>query len=102
LLRSKLDTLVGTWRDADEDYGSSVQFTIRAAGAVFEVVGLDTYDGERLSISNVSWDGHVLRFDSVVPSTEHRVEYALEVTLPSEVLIRSTRCERWIRADPTA
>jgi hypothetical protein len=93
--------LVGTWRDADDDYGSTVQFTIRAAGATFEVAGLDTSDGEQLSISNVCWDGRVLRFDSFVPSTDHRVEYAFEVTLPSEVLVRYTKSERWVRANPT-
>jgi hypothetical protein len=94
--------LVGTWKDADEDYGSGVQFTISAAGATFEVAGMDTSDGEALSISNVDWDGRVLRFDSFVPSTRHRVEYTIEVTSPSEVLIRYTRSERWIRAHPTA
>jgi hypothetical protein len=95
-------SLIGTWRDADEDYGSRIQFTIRAAGSAFEVAGVDTSDGEQLSISNVCWDGRVLRFDSFVPSTYHRVEYAFEVTSPSEVLVRYTRSERWVRADPTA
>ena len=94
--------LVGTWRDADEDHGSSVQITIRAAGADFEVSGVDASDGERLSISNVRWDGRVLQFDSFVPSTGHRVEYALEVTSPSEVLIRHAQCERWIKTKPRA
>jgi hypothetical protein len=94
--------LVGTWRDADEDYGTSIRFTVRAVGANFEVSGQDTHDGEQLLISNVHWDGRVLRFDSFVPSTGHQVEYVFEVTSPSEVMIRYTRCERWIRADPTA
>jgi hypothetical protein len=94
--------LVGTWEDADDDYGSRIQFTIRAAGAAFEVAGLDTSDGEQLSISNVCWDGRVLRFDSFVPSTGHRVDYAFEVTSPSEVLVRYTKSERWVRANPTA
>jgi hypothetical protein len=75
--------LVGTWKDADEDHGASVQFVIRAVGANFAVSGLDTHDGEKLSISNVRWDGRVLRFDSLVPSTRIQVEYALEVTSPS-------------------
>ena len=36
--------LVGTWRDAAGDIGSSVQFTVHADGAIFEVTGLDTRD----------------------------------------------------------
>jgi hypothetical protein len=89
--------LVGTWRDANRDYGTSVQFTIRAAGASFEVAGLDTGDGEELSISRVRWDGRILRFDSLVPSTAYRMEYVFEVVSPSEVQVRYTTCERWIR-----
>ena len=91
--------LVGTWRDPDEDYGSRIQFTIRPASAAFEVAGVDTSDGEQLSISNVCWDGRVLRFDSFVPSTDHRVQYAFEVASPSEVLVCYTRSERWVRAN---
>lgn len=94
--------LLGTWRDADDDYGSTIQFTIRTAGDTFEVDGLDTSDGEQLSISNVGWDGRVLRFESFVPSTGHRVEYTFEVTSSSEVLVRYTISERWIRANQTA
>jgi hypothetical protein len=93
--------LVGTWRDADEDYGSGVQFTISAAGAAFEVAGLDTRDGENLEISNVRWDGKILRFEGFVPSTGHRVEYTFEVASPSEVIVRYTQSERWIRIAST-
>lgn len=94
--------LVGTWKDADEDHGTSLQFTIRGLGANFDVSGLDTYDGENLSVSNIRWDGRVLRFDCFVPSTDRHAEYAFEVASPSEVLICYTRRERWIRAEPTA
>jgi hypothetical protein len=89
--------LVGTWRHPDKDYGSGVQFTIRAAGNAFEVEAVDTHDGESLAISNVKWDGQVLRFDSLTPSTAHHVSYAIEVTAPSEILIRYTLSERWVR-----
>ena len=92
--------LVGTWGDARED-GTSVRFTIRAAGSSFEVTGVDTYDGEVLSISNVEWDGRVLRFHSLVPSNGHRVEYELETLSASEVRVRYTTVERWVRIDST-
>ena len=91
--------LVGTWRDSDDELGSSVQFTIRAAGSTFDASGLDTGDGEILLISNVRWDGRILSFDSTVQSTSHHVEYAFEVVSPSEVLVRYTTSERWHRAD---
>ena len=94
--------LVGTWRDAAGDIGSSVRFTVRAAGATFEVTGLDTSDREILVISNVRWDGRVLSFDSMLRSTGHQVAYGFEVMSPSEILVRYTTSERWIRADTTA
>jgi hypothetical protein len=94
--------LVGTWKDADENLGTSVQFTIGAAGSSFEVAGVDTSDGEILSISNVRWDGQHLSFESTVPSTGHHVGYALKVISPSEVMVRYTMSERWVRADTTA
>ena len=94
--------LVGTWRDANDEWGTSVRFTIRAVGASFGVAGEDSNDGEVLAISNVRWDGRSLRFDSLVPSNGHRVEYAFEVVSPTEVQVRYTTSERWVRADTTA
>ena len=94
--------LIGTWRDADEDLGTSVQFTIRTAGSSFDVAGVDTRDGEMLSISNVRWDGRILSFDGTVQSTGHHVGYAFEVISPTEVLVRYTTSERWVGADTTA
>ena len=91
--------LVGTWRDAAVDVGTSVQFTVRPNGETFQVAGVDSGDGEVLRISNVRWDGRVLRFESTVPSTDHHVEYAFELISPSEILVRYTTSERWIRAD---
>jgi hypothetical protein len=89
-------------RDADDELGSSVQFTIRAAGATFEVAGVDTGDGEALSISNVRWDARILSFDSTVQSAGHQVQYVFAVISPSEVLVRYTTSERWVRVDTTA
>jgi hypothetical protein len=94
--------LIGTWRDGDEELGSSVRFTISASGAGFEVAGVDTIDSEDLVIANVRWDGRVLRFDALVPSNGHRVEYAFELISASEVLVRYTTSERWHRSEPSA
>ena len=94
--------LVGTWKDGAEELGSSVEFTISSAGANFSVTGVDTSDGEVLSISNVRWNGQRLSFDGAVPSTGHRVEYTFELISPSEVLVRYATSERWIRAEPSS
>jgi hypothetical protein len=94
--------LIGTWHDAAEEGGSSVQFTIRPAGATFQVTAVDTCDGEQLAVSNVRWNGRVLSFDSLVPSNGHRLEYTFELISPSEVLVRYTAAERWSRSEPTA
>lgn len=94
--------LGGTWRDADAEWGTTVQFTVTPVATRFEVRGIDTSDGEELAISDVKWDGRVLRFASVVPSTNHRVEYALELVSPSEVIVRYTAMERWLKVDGDA
>jgi hypothetical protein len=94
--------LIGTWRDPDVELGSTVQFTVSAPEGAVEVAGVDIGDGEVLTISNVQWDGRVLRFHSYVPSTEYRVEYGFEAISRSEVLIRRTTSERWVRVDPTS
>jgi hypothetical protein len=91
---------VGTWRDADQDLGTTAQFTVRPVGDTFEVEGVDTYDGEILAISNVRWDGRRLAFDCLVPSNGRRIEYAFEVLSRSEVLVHHTIAERWVRVEP--
>jgi hypothetical protein len=90
--------LLGTWRDPDVD-GLTVLFSVTAAGDTFDVQGLDTSDGEKLVISDVRWDGSVLTFVSLVPSTAHRVEYEFETVTQSEVIVRFTNTERWVRVD---
>jgi hypothetical protein len=91
--------LAGRWMDADEN-GTPVQFTFRPTGRTFDVAGIDTSDGERLVISDVRWDGRILSFTSLVPSTSHVVTYEFEVTAPSEVAVRYTLTERWTRVTP--
>ena len=92
--------LVGTWQSADhDDFGTGVQFRISADGDQFRVTGVDTHDGEALEVSDVRWDGHVLRFNSLVPSNGHRVGYSFEPIGPNEVRVHYTVAERWTRAD---
>jgi len=79
--------LVGTWRHSDEGFGTSVQFTVLAAGEGFDVRAVDTADGEALVVSDVRWDGRALRVTTDVPSTGHRVDYAIEVESPNELRV---------------
>lgn len=88
--------LVGTWRDQDPD-GSFVRFTVRAAGSGFDVRAFDTSDGEEIEISNVTWDGRVLRFSAFVPSSERWSDYEMKVVSPSEILLRLSYAEPWVR-----
>jgi hypothetical protein len=93
--------LVGTWRAPDGDLGTTVRFTIRGSGDAFEVEGIDTYDGEKLSISEVRWDGRRLSFHCLVPSNGRQIDYTFEVSSPSEVVVRHCVSERWIRDEST-
>lgn len=93
--------LVGTWRNPDEDLGTTVHFTVRASGDAFEVEGIDTYDGEKLSISNVRWDGRRLSFECLVPSNGRHIEYAFEAISRSAVIVRYSVAERWVRVEPS-
>ena len=94
--------LVGTWRHSDKEFGTSVQFTVLAAGEGFDVRGVDTADEEPLVVSDVRWDGRVLRFATDVPSTGHRVDYAIEVESPNELRVAYTCREQWVRVDSPA
>jgi len=76
--------LVGTWRDKDHEWGSTLQFVVSALGSGFQVRGIDTHDGEELEISSVQWDGRALRFLCLVRSTGRRIEYELRAVSGSE------------------
>jgi hypothetical protein len=88
--------LVGTWRDADAD-GSAVRFVVRATGAAFDVRVVDTLDGEAIEASKVTWDGNVLRFSTFLRSSGRYADYEMSSTSASEVSLRVSYAEPWIR-----
>jgi hypothetical protein len=88
--------LVGSWRDGDPD-GSTVRFVIRASGAAFDVRVVDTHDGEEIDVSKVTWDGQVLRFSTLVRSSGRRADYEVRSISPSEVSLRLSYAEPWVR-----
>jgi|SRR5579872_2634313 len=68
--------LVGVWEeDEDPDWASSVVYTIRVRRGRFVVDAVDTSDGEKLKISSVVWNGRKLTFDTLCPSTKHKVKH---------------------------
>ena len=87
--------LAGVWAASD----SSVRYSINPKGATFEVSAVDSEDGEALVISNVDWDGRVLRFTSVCPSTGWRLDHVLEVTSTGAVSHRYSRQDEWLRVE---
>ena len=66
-----LSALIGSWwhiaRADAEDY--LAEYTISVEKDAPVVTARDLGDGEEFVISEISWDGVVLRFKSVVPST---------------------------------
>lgn len=91
--------LVGTWRDSDAD-GETARFAIRPdARGGFEVTGHDAQDGEQFVITDVTWDGKVLRFVSRMPSTQHVVEHEFVVVDRDRVHHRFCIVDEWVRAE---
>ena len=87
--------LAGVWAATD----SAVHYSISPSGTGFTVSAVDTEDGEELEISDVQWDGRVLRFTSTCLSTGWRLDHVLEVTGQGTVIHRYTRCDDWRRVD---
>jgi hypothetical protein len=88
--------LAGTWVSAEGD--SAAEFTIVPTATGFAVSGRDQNDGEQFVISQVSWDGRVLRFCSLMPSTGYHARHVLHV-LPGDNSVEHelTLFERWQR-----
>ena len=89
--------LVGTWRDADAECGSTVQLTIEPAGGGFAVRAVETYDGETLEVSDVEWDGAALRFNCLTKSTGRGGFYELALEDAETVSLRVSFDETWTR-----
>lgn len=66
---SSENVLAGTW--VNENGGAEVrsEYGIDVDNHNIKVVGRDRLDGEEYVISDVEWDGKILRFASLIPST---------------------------------
>jgi hypothetical protein len=70
-IRSGIGTFLGTWKHVapwDSDDWLS-EYTIAESGGELVVTARDTNDGEAFVVSDVQWDGSVLRFRTLMPST---------------------------------
>ncbi|NLX24970.1 MAG: hypothetical protein GXY61_03275 [Lentisphaerae bacterium] len=65
------EAILGTW---SSDESVAVYDISRAADGRLEILGHSTLSGREIMISDVSWDGKVLKFKSYVPATDHRAE----------------------------
>ena len=86
--------LIGTWIHPGD---TSVEYTVSALGDVCTVAAVDLVDGENFVISDLSWDGHELRFTSLMPSTNYDLRHVFRVLSTHEIEHEWTRSERWCR-----
>jgi hypothetical protein len=61
--------LLGTWIDPYKE-DATAEYTVRWTRTGFSVSAVDAYDGEKIRISDVLWNGQELSFESFVPSTK--------------------------------
>ena len=69
--------IFGTW--ANDPENPSVEWDVYPVGTDVDVAGIDAEDGEKFEVSHVTFDGTVLRFRAVMPSTGHVTEHELRL-----------------------
>jgi hypothetical protein len=84
--------LIGTWILPDD---TPAEYTVHSLGAAPAVSGVDSSDGEVFIISDVRWDGAVLRFTSLMPSTSYELSHVLRPSDDGTVEHEWTRVETW-------
>ena len=87
-------SLEGTWGPEDEG-DSNVHFTVARVEGAVAVTGVDVFDGERLEISAVVWDGQSLRFETATPSTGSRLSHELRPTSATGAIYSFTIAQPW-------
>jgi hypothetical protein len=86
--------LVGTWAPGDETE-SNVHFTVARRGRGLAVIAVDIYDGEKLRVSGVAWDGKALRFETATPSTGAGMAHELRPVSAARAVYRFTITQSW-------
>jgi len=86
--------LIGTWTLGDS---TDVEYTISALGKFPVVTGIDRSDGELLAISDISWNGTVLRFKSHAPSNNYELLHIFRSISEVAAEHEWTRVELWTK-----
>lgn len=86
--------LIGTWMLDDQ---TAFEYTISALGESPVVTGVDLYDGEKVVISDLSWNGVELRFKSLVPSNNYELLHIFRSISDEEAEHEWTRIEKWVK-----
>jgi hypothetical protein len=86
--------IVGTW-GPEEEGDSNVHFTIARHGRGLRVTAVDVFDGEKLRVRGVAWNGSALRFETVTPSTGATMTHELRALASGRALYRFTVAQRW-------
>ena len=87
------DWLVGSWQTVDED--SFVILEISKSAKGFKVRAYTKDDNEELVVSKTKWDGKVLRFETLVPSSNHRTRNGLTLISKTKLIQELTFWEAW-------
>ena len=84
--------LIGTWILPDD---TPAEYTVHALGDTPAISGVDSSDGEVFVISDALWDGTMLRFTSLMPSTSYELTHVMRALDDGSVEHEWTRGEIW-------
>lgn len=65
------ENIQGMWKSPD----SVAVYTIVEVDGEMTVAGKSSFSGKEMDITNVSWDGEILKFTSHMPHTEHTIHH---------------------------
>ena len=86
------DYLVGTWFNADE-YGGTVEFTIRRNAEGYSVHACDRDDQEEADIFETNWDRTTLTFATHWNSSGRFARYRILLLSPNRISLTYTYTE---------
>ena|SRR5688572_11779451 len=89
-MKNDIDGLIGRWETE-----SSVILEISKSKANLKVRAFDKDDNEEIIVSNVSWDGKYLRFETFIPSTKYRTRNCLHLKSKKRLIQELTFWEVW-------
>ena len=89
-MKPKTDWFIGRWQT-----DSSVTLEISKAAKGFKVRAFDKDDNEEFVVSNTTWDGKFLRFETYIRSTKYRTRNCLHLISRTKLIQELTFWETW-------